>query len=137
MKRCADCGADKPLEEFVRNRSKKSGRSSYCKSCWTLRVRRHKQQLYGGEKNFLLKHRYGITTEEVERMYRQQEGRCAICRSKAADHVDHCHESGVVRGLLCFGCNRGLGKAQDDPELLRRGLSYLERHGWHGQLQLW
>lgn len=137
MKRCADCGVEKPLDQFVRNRAKQSGRSSYCKPCWTLRIRRHKQQLYGGERSFLLKLRYGITAQEVEEMRRRQDGVCAICRSNPPEHVDHCHASGTVRGLLCFGCNRGLGKAQDDPELLRRGLSYLERHGWHGQLQLW
>lgn len=137
MKRCPDCGEEKPLEEFVRNRSKKSGRSSYCKPCWTLRIRRHKQKLYGGERSFLLKLRYGVTLADVDAMQLRQNGLCAICRSQPAQHVDHCHATGEVRGLLCFGCNRGLGKAQDDPELLRRGLSYLERHGWHGQLQLW
>lgn len=137
MKRCADCGLEKNLEEFVKNRSKKSGRGSYCKPCWNVRIKRHKQERYGGHRNFLLQKRYGITEADLERMLADQEGLCAICRVKPAKHVDHCHETGIVRGLLCFGCNRGLGKASDDPALLRRGLSYLEARGWHGQLQLW
>lgn len=137
MKRCSDCGVEKPLEEFVKNRAKKSGVSSYCKPCWNVRIRRHKQRLYGGERNFLLELRYGVTEGDVAQMLAEQGGLCAICRSKPAQHVDHCHDTKVVRGLLCFGCNRGLGKASDDPALLRRGLSYLEAHGWHGQLQLW
>ena len=97
----------------------------------------HKLKRYGGEKAFLLQRRYGITQEQVDTMLDEQGDLCAICRAKPAKHVDHCHQTGIVRGLLCFGCNRGLGKASDDPALLRRGLSYLEAHGWRGQLQLW
>ena len=137
MKRCPDCGVLKPLDLFPRNRTRRDGRQAYCKECWNVRIRRHKQIRYGGERSFLLSRRYGISAAEADEFLRQQAGLCAICRAKPAKHVDHCHESGIVRGLLCFGCNRGLGKAQDDPELLRRGLSYLERHGRLGQLQLW
>jgi len=137
MKRCADCGVEKPLTEFVKNRSKGSGLSSYCKPCWNRRITRYTDKHYGGRKAFLLRLRYGMTQERVDGMLAAQAGRCAICRAMAAEHVDHCHRTKVVRGLLCFGCNRGLGKASDDLALLRRGLSYLEAHGWHGQLQLW
>ncbi len=137
MKRCADCGMDKPLREFVKNRSKRSGVGSYCKPCWNVRIGRHKQQLYGGQKAFLLRLRYGVTQEEVAAILAEQSGLCAICRNHPAEHVDHHHDTKVVRGILCFGCNRGLGKVSDDAALLRRGLSYLEAHGWHGQLQLW
>lgn len=137
MKRCADCGEQKPIDQFVKNRSKSSGVSSYCKPCWRIRIKAHANRRYGGQKNFLLQLRYGITQQQVEAMLLTQNGLCAICRKHLAEHVDHCHRTKFVRGILCFGCNRGLGKASDDAALLRRGLSYLEAHGWHGQLQLW
>jgi hypothetical protein len=137
MKRCPDCGETRSLEEFPRNRSAKDGRQGYCKPCWNVRIARHAEKLYGSRRNYLLQLRYGITEAEADAMLEGQGGLCAICRTKPAKHVDHCHATGVVRGVLCFGCNRGLGKAGDDPELLRRGLSYLLQRGWHGQLQLW
>lgn len=77
---------------------------------------------------------YGITLGEYEALSESQGGVCAICgkpESAANQHgplplaVDHCHGSGAVRGLLCSGCNTGLGKFQDDPELLRAALRYL------------
>lgn len=57
-----------------------------------------------------------------------QDGRCAICRTAEAVHVDHDHTTGQVRGMLCFPCNAALGQLGDRPEVLRRALSYLSRH---------
>lgn len=74
--------------------------------------------------------KYGITREEFEHMYDLQLGRCAICQiplSETRVHVDHCHSSQEVRGLLCNLCNPGLGYFQDDPALLRKAAEYLER----------
>ena len=73
----------------------------------------------------LLRVRYGLTEGEFERMRNAQGGRCAICGSVEALHVDHCHATGQVRGLLCGGCNSGIGRLRDDPELLMRGWEYL------------
>lgn len=76
-----------------------------------------------------LKRKYGITYEEYEEMLAQQDGKCAICGQVDewfALAVDHCHEKGHVRGLLCSQCNRGLGLLKDSPELLERALEYLK-----------
>ena len=61
-------------------------------------------------------------------MLERQAGLCPICRRGLGDkpHVDHDHETGEVRGLLCFTCNVGLGNFGDDVERLRRGARYLE-----------
>jgi hypothetical protein len=63
-------------------------------------------------------------------MLAAQEGRCAICRREQPDgralHVDHCHASGRIRGLLCEACNIGLGLYRDDPAVLRRAAGYIE-----------
>ena len=56
-----------------------------------------------------------------------QEGLCAICREAPAEHVDHDHRSGRVRGLLCFNCNGALGQFRDRADLMLRAFAYLGR----------
>jgi hypothetical protein len=72
---------------------------------------------------------YGLTLADYDRMFTEQGGVCAICRRPSPDgrnlHVDHAHDSGAVRGLLCHDCNRGLGMFRDNPELLSCAARYL------------
>jgi len=69
-----------------------------------------------------------LTWEEHQAMLEAQQGRCAICeRPMDQPHVDHCHDTGKVRGLLCSSCNNGLGRFADDPARLRAAATYLER----------
>jgi Recombination endonuclease VII len=73
--------------------------------------------------------RFGITLAEYKRRLKAQNGRCAICNSKPGRRrleVDHCHETGRVRGLLCEMCNRGLGTFEDNVALLLAAANYLE-----------
>ncbi|WP_347878324.1 endonuclease VII domain-containing protein [Streptomyces sp. KS 21] len=63
-------------------------------------------------------------------MVAAQGGLCCICLKAPAVHVDHCHETGRVRGVLCFNCNSAIGKLGDDPDILRRAISYLEGNAW-------
>jgi hypothetical protein len=85
--------------------------------------------------NNLLK-RYGLTADDYEQLLAAQDGKCAICgmtsgwrhrqsgeRKKLA--VDHCHETGRVRGLLCDRCNTAIGKLNHDPALLQKAIEYL------------
>lgn len=124
-KRCPICGETKVASEFPSNRSQKDGLASYCKPCHNKKIKEIAQRLYGGHANFLMMKRYGITLEEKARMIEAQGGLCLICEKKPAKHVDHCHETGKVRGILCFSCNRGLGKFEDDPSLMERAITYL------------
>lgn len=82
---------------------------------------------------------YGINIQEFENLLEKQNGRCAICCEKETRingksgkpqplSVDHDHDTGKVRGLLCVRCNRMLGYGRDNPEILRRAIAYLERH---------
>ncbi|MFW5899099.1 MAG: endonuclease VII domain-containing protein [Jiangellaceae bacterium] len=81
-----------------------------------------------------LRSRYGIGVDEYEQMLRDQGGGCAICGSEDSKsnrehlYVDHCHETGRVRGLLCYHCNTTLGYMRDDPDTLRAAIAYLENH---------
>jgi len=89
--------------------------------------------------NTRLKSAFGIDIEDYEKMLEKQNGTCAICGATQADarkhrlHVDHCHDTGKVRGLLCSNCNMGLGKFQDDLQLLKNAVSYLENPTWNGK----
>lgn len=77
-----------------------------------------------------LKRRFGITQADYEAMLEVQGGGCGICgnlpKEGVALHVDHDHETGEVRGLLCVSCNNGLGQFRENPALLRIAAEYLE-----------
>jgi len=66
-------------------------------------------------------------TPAYEKLLQEQQGRCAICRAKRELVVDHNHDTGAVRGLLCYPCNVGLGCFADDEYVLRRALKYLDK----------
>ncbi len=125
MKRCPDCGEVKELEEFPRNRNSPDGRHSYCKPCHNARGKESKQRLYGGSRHYHLRRRYGIGAADFDELVRQQEGRCLICGRPDPEQVDHDHETGEVRGILCFNCNGGLGQFRDDPRALDRAARYV------------
>jgi len=81
---------------------------------------------------------YNITAEDYAKMFSKQDGKCAICHQPetALDKngetkilaVDHCHDSGKVRELLCYACNSMLGQARDKIEVLESGIAYLKKH---------
>lgn len=80
-------------------------------------------------KDYQLRVTYGITLAEFLAMYEAQGSACALCRKPVPvernRHVDHCHDSGRIRGILCFDCNKGLGLLGDSPESIRRALDYV------------
>jgi hypothetical protein len=83
-------------------------------------------------KDATLRRLYGITLEQHGAMLLTQNGACAICHSTTPDNnggwnVDHCHITGAVRGLLCNGCNVGLGHFNDNPEALEAAAAYLRK----------
>lgn len=72
--------------------------------------------------------RYGITAERYRALVEKQKSRCAICKEKTdVLHVDHCHKSKKVRGLLCGPCNRGLGLFYEDITRLESAVHYIKK----------
>ena len=76
---------------------------------------------------------YGLTPQQHNEMFAKQEGCCSICgihQSKLIKglHVDHCHISKKIRGLLCNQCNYGLGNFKDNIDVIKKAISYLESH---------
>lgn len=124
-KRCPDCGMVKLLAEFPRNKRTKDGWACYCKKCHNRRGRESRSR-YGGSRHHHLSQRYGMTPAEFEERVKSQGGLCAICRRKAAVQVDHDHETGIVRGVLCLHCNAALGALRDDLGRVYMAIDYLE-----------
>ena len=140
-KRCTGCQAQKPLSDF-RIRQDRGLPTSRCKPCITAYQRHwrrsqpdYEKRRYQAQKVEVrgrhLVRKYGVTLADYEAMLASQGGRCAICKTTPDTqrynvfHVDHCHSTGRVRGLLCRGCNNMLGVIGDDPEALRRAIAYL------------
>lgn len=136
-KTCTSCGETKPISEYTKNGFNSSGVQSYksmCRPCYN----NYKQQWrnerpfnYEKSKDVELKRLYGISYQEYLTMLAAQQYACAICGTTEtgkykAFHVDHCHITGIVRGLLCSNCNTGIGNLKDDVGLLKRAIQYLE-----------
>lgn len=86
-------------------------------------------------RDWTLKRQYGITLDDLNNMLQEQGGKCAICTKaivaigtrEANDSacVDHCHDTGKIRGLLCRSCNTAIGLLQDSPDVIRAAAYYL------------
>ncbi|MDX2676219.1 endonuclease VII domain-containing protein [Streptomyces soliscabiei] len=118
-KHCLGCDEVKPWREWHRNASASDGLSTRCKAC---------RAVAGRERH--LKRQYGMTEAERDELIASQMGVCCICLAAPATQVDHCHQTGRVRGVLCFNCNSGLGLLGDDPAAVNRAADYLEGNAW-------
>ena len=144
FKRCSKCCAIKPLEAFGIESRRFDGRRCFCKECGNAERRKYTKtdtfrQRYRSERHkqwcrdFDRKRRYGLTPAAFQALLDSQDGRCGVCRTDTpggrwdAFHVDHDHETGKVRGLLCDACNRALGLAGDSLEGVLRFVEYLRR----------
>lgn len=138
MKVCNICLESKPLDAFSVLKKGAQGRHPACKVCrsiqskaWynskraeILKSRRERHRRTGEYR----RHVYGLSLEDFTSLAAAQNGRCAICLEVPTGrgfHVDHCHLTGRIRGLLCRGCNLALGQMKDDPARLMRAADYL------------
>jgi hypothetical protein len=140
---CSRCKVEKTPDDFHKNKGKKFGLASYCKTCQAERhlknypERRDRQIAQAKSWNSAhperyregqVKRDYGLSPQEYRDLIASQQGRCAICgevTTRALD-VDHDESTGTVRGLLCNMHNRGLGMFDHQPELLRKAAAYLD-----------
>lgn len=80
--------------------------------------------------------KYGITQVEYDNMLRSQDYSCKLCHTKEPGgrhntfHIDHCHKTDLVRGLLCWACNAGLGQFRDNIQTLKNAVEYLESYDY-------
>lgn len=137
MKICIDCKIPKEESEFHKHKASKDGLRSYCKECNKLRVRKYKKENPGKQREWLYKSRYknvyDIDEDKYQKMIKEHDNKCAICGNGPeilgkALCVDHDHETGEIRGLLCTSCNSAIGFLKDDPLLILEAYNYLLRY---------
>lgn len=135
-KQCSRCKEVKPLTEFHLRSKTEPWPKSACKQCHRERARGYwKKNPLPKEvqRDRNLRNSFGIGLEAYNKILEDQSGCCAICgiNSCASGRnfaVDHCHTTGVIRGLLCQFCNTALGQFQDSPEILAKAITYLEKN---------
>lgn len=136
---CSTCRRFWPIDCFSWD-SKRDQPQRVCHECRAAaqRVANRKPSAIRTRRAWALRHRYGVEPEDYRALYADQDGRCRICSMsipnlledldvdmRQGSGVDHCHATGQVRGLLCRGCNHGLGGFNDDVEKLQRAIEYL------------
>ena len=130
---CPKCGETDIAKFYV---DKKGGRSNkVCRECHKKGCLERWHTRTWLDRWASRNYKYGVTKEFLLELYEKQNGKCKICDTEPTTqrglHVDHCHTTGIVRGLLCHGCNVALGSMKDDPEILLKAVEYLRSH--HGK----
>ena len=132
---CTKCGQTKPLFLFYK-RTGREVRESACKDCRN-KYERERYRVDVGRRTEIVIHnrkrRYGISPQDLVAMFKAQEYKCACCSDLLPEvtrhvHIDHDHNTGAVRGVVCRDCNMALAYGRDDPARLRAAADYLERH---------
>lgn len=122
QKLCPKCTEVKELSQFYKSKEHWTGRASYCIDCY-----RRMYKIHGRTSEYRLTKRYGITSAQLAAMLNAQSNKCLICQGDLdRPHIDHNHQTGQIRGILCHWCNTGLGMFKDNPEFLESAIRYLQ-----------
>lgn len=139
LKTCNKCGTPQSLANFHAKSNSPDGHSYTCKECFKAYRRQyyldhipeHREYYYAKGKYYFLDKLYGVDPETYHRMLKEQDGVCAICKKPPAElqplHLDHDHQTGKPRGLLCAKCNSMLTHFGDRTEGLLKMLDYVQR----------
>jgi hypothetical protein len=130
LKTCKVCGVEKNISDFY------TGRKD-CKDCKNAAARQWRKDNPENVARHLVRmrertkeRRYGITQEQFNQMLLDQNSKCKICsnefKSSKDTHIDHCHNTNKVRGLLCNNCNMALGQFNDNTDNMDNAIIYLQ-----------
>ena len=147
FKKCRKCKKEKSFSEFYPHKTSKDNLTARCKTCLCKDQRRRYPKIKLGKdykKNksingriYHIKRKYNLTENDYNDLLKKQNNVCAICKTPETRKVngrlsplsiDHCHQTGQVRGLLCDKCNGGLGKFGDNCEMLNSAILYLQKY---------
>ena len=142
--RCKDCVKEKystpEQKEKIKLRSRSPSRKAYHSTYGKTpeykakaKERRDETKIKPGMEQILrrkrIQTRFKLAPEKFDKLLQNQQYSCAICKTQLPEselQVDHCHNSGKIRGLLCFSCNLSLGMFKDNIQLLRKAVEYLK-----------
>lgn len=128
MKKCSNCKCYKDEESFYRRKDRNGGLTSWCIQCLIEYNNKWKERNQINRR----KRDFGLEDEDYQKMLVEQNNSCAICGVKQEELtyslcVDHDHETGIIRGLLCHNCNVCIGKAKDNIKTLKNAIKYLTK----------
>jgi glucan-binding YG repeat protein len=145
LKQCTKCKECKPATAFYKEPRTKNGLQAQCKTCQQTAYNNYRKKHPEVYRKASLKHwrslneekkqerwikRYKLSAEQYYEMFKKQKEVCKICEKKCSSRknlsVDHCHQTGKVRGLLCVKCNTSLGMLNDDISLFYKAIEYLK-----------
>ena len=140
-KKCTNCNETKSTDEFQRNKKKKDGFQSWCRACqnsWNNKSQKIRRSTIEGKQKYneymrqfaWNRKKIGVNPSEYDRKFFEQKGCCAICNRHQSEFnmslaVDHDHETGQVRGLLCVNCNLFVGRLEKEENIAKKAESYL------------
>ncbi len=126
MKRCTVCGKEKSVDQFNKHNQTEDRLTKRCTKCINSGTGDPKEYKKHRQHERRLRDMYDMSLFDYVRLVDKQGGRCAICETETEKlHIDHDHETGKVRGLLCMNCNTALGQFKDDIEILKAAILYL------------
>ncbi len=133
MKICTRCNESREDTDFRLKVKGQSARRSICKFCANKLRAKWAQKNPSKVQAWLRQYNYGITSDEYSKLWATQGGLCVVCGASESVSgrqldVEHCHETGTIRGLACNGCNTGVG-ITDNPDLLVKKAMFLLKHG--------
>ena len=141
---CNTCGSKKEVNEdnFIKRSDNKLGWRRQCRCCVKYRrsINEYTEEGILKKSNEQLKIKFGLTRTELEAIYIAQNMSCKICGTEGLVHgikksykdkiktlhVDHCHATGKIRGLLCNSCNVAMGMMNDDIDIMKNAIKYIE-----------
>lgn len=145
-KRCSSCKEVLPENSFYKSSSSKDGLYFRCKLCDKKASQKYKKENYQKDRELRRSERrkrvYGLSEHDVKDLFDKQKGLCACCEKPLSDEmgrlhahnkmvIDHDHQTGYLRGLLCTMCNKGIGLLGDNLEGLKKAVNYLSKREVH------
>lgn len=142
-KKCSKCGEIKLLKEFNKRSASSDGLTSQCRCCLNTKAMQVRANKPNRTRGYNLKSRFNISIDDYNKMFLKQRGVCKICGNPETQTdkkgklkwlvVDHNHDTGEIRGLLCSACNKGIGLLGDSIPTLESAVKYLKEKGSYGK----
>jgi len=132
MKTCSNCQQTFGLDQFYKHPKNKDGLFGQCIECIKIKNLARYKKNPSKQNQRIYKNTYGVKHHQKQALLIKQNGCCAICEKPLEEgrktHQDHCHKTGILRGVLCNNCNVGLGHFKDSVKNLLSALRYIKRY---------